>query len=232
MTNVHTLWTGTTEPGLLEHLMLASFRRHGCRVHLWTFPHLFPKASRLFPGTRVKDASAAYPETAFFLNRRLGPRQGYQHYSDLFRKAVVLQTGEWWSDLDVTLLRPLPALPAGRAAASAHDIEGYSLSLFACPRNFGPLRAALARCEAALRPPGTSEWMASARCFREAMGGDLPEILYCGDDGQRILDVLRFRPSPVPDWPAIHWCGSSWPGSAVPVEGSAYERLLKDHQLI
>lgn len=107
-TVVHALWLGTESLSHLEQLTLHSFAAFGSRVRLW---HYDPIRARLPGGVELCDAGEILPRERIF---RYPPNMilnfghnSYAGFSDVFRYKVLYEHGGWWSDMDVTCLKPL-----------------------------------------------------------------------------------------------------------------------------
>lgn len=105
---IHGLWIGR-QLGLLEELTLRSFTHYGHEFHLWHYEPLsgiaMPTGVVLRNANEIltKDKIFRYPEKTL-LGFGGGSLAGF---SDVFRYKVLYEHGGWWSDLDVTCLRPL-----------------------------------------------------------------------------------------------------------------------------
>lgn len=105
---VHALWVGENKMGPLEMLTMNSFVRHGCEFNLW---HYCPIISKIPDGVVLRDGRDVVPEKDIFCypkNMMLGFGGGsHVGFSEIFRYKVLYDHGGWWSDMDVTCLKPL-----------------------------------------------------------------------------------------------------------------------------
>lgn len=105
---VYGLWIGR-ELSVLELLCIASFQASGHPFHLWVYKDFTGKVP---PGTILRDASSIIPESEVFSythKNQFGHGKGsFAGFSDIFRYKLLWQEGGWWTDMDITCLRPLP----------------------------------------------------------------------------------------------------------------------------
>lgn len=106
---VHGLWVGS-ELSPLEMLTLLSFVRNGHEFHLWTYDEF---RSPVPDGVTLCDAASIIPKEWVFRRKYDDPLLGIgkgsvgSPFSDLFRYRLLYEHGGWWTDMDITCLRPL-----------------------------------------------------------------------------------------------------------------------------
>ncbi len=105
--HVNGLWIGNTL-SKIELLTLHSFIKQGHIFHLWTYEKLL---NDLPEGVVIEDANEILPrETVFRYNNinKYGHGKGsVSGFSDIFRYKLLYDKGGWWTDMDVTCLKPL-----------------------------------------------------------------------------------------------------------------------------
>ena len=105
---VHGLWIGNNRLTQLEILTLKSFIDMGAEFNLWVYEEL---KSKLPKEIVLRNANEIIPEEKIFKypnNMILGFGEGsYVGFSELFRYKVLYEFGGWWTDMDVTCLKPL-----------------------------------------------------------------------------------------------------------------------------
>lgn len=110
MESVHALWIGEAELKPLEILTIRSFLRYGAEFNLWTYKPVgnLPYGVKVRDGNEIlsKDKFFRYPNT-MFLPHTNTPTNSLVGFSELFRFKVMYECGGWYSDMDVTCLRPL-----------------------------------------------------------------------------------------------------------------------------
>jgi hypothetical protein len=98
---VNAFWDG--ELSLLERLCITSFVRHGVGYNLY----VYDEPANLPSGVTLKKAEAVLPRDKVFRYRagefNLG---GVAGFTNLFRYTLIQQSGGWWVDTDVCLLKP------------------------------------------------------------------------------------------------------------------------------
>ncbi len=104
---VNALWIGKTL-SITEILTIQSFLDHGHQFVLWAYD----KLETLLPkGAILKDACEIIPRKDVFCykySNQFGHGKGsYAGFSDIFRYKLLAQKGGWWTDMDVTCLKPL-----------------------------------------------------------------------------------------------------------------------------
>lgn len=104
---------------LLERACLVSWVAHGARVHLYT--HDDPVALKsqipagIHPHIAVLDANTILPRTQKFAFKGPAPKSKRANaftalpFSDVFRYEMLRQKGGIWMDMDIILIRPIPA---------------------------------------------------------------------------------------------------------------------------
>lgn len=113
---LQTFWTGKPL-SRLERAALMSYVNMGYTVDLYTYNPLTEFKTRVprSPHIRVHDAREILPESAVFQyagRADVGKRDdaySYLPFSDLFRFTMLHKKGGAWMDLDVFLVKPIPA---------------------------------------------------------------------------------------------------------------------------
>ena len=112
---LQTFWTGNPI-GRLERAALQSYVNQGYTVHIYTYLPLQAFRENLPSRTYIKvyDARDILSEDKIFkyTGREKGKRTdaySFLPFSDLFRFTMLHKKGGTWMDLDVFLLRPIPA---------------------------------------------------------------------------------------------------------------------------
>lgn len=107
--HVHSLWIGSTL-SKIELLTIHSFIQQGHIFHLWAYENI---QTELPAGVIIEDANQILPSEAVFRYRsanKYGHGKGsVSGFSDIFRYKLLYMKGGWWTDMDVTCLKPLNA---------------------------------------------------------------------------------------------------------------------------
>src|SRR5579872_5264198 len=106
---VHGLWIGNSL-SKLELLTLHSFVEHGHEFHLWTYSDIRTPLPRQ---VLLEDAAEIIPSACIFKKMEIDPETGVGRgsfgapFSDLFRYKLLFEKGGYWTDMDITCLKPL-----------------------------------------------------------------------------------------------------------------------------
>ncbi|MCB9186640.1 MAG: hypothetical protein H6601_07830 [Flavobacteriales bacterium] len=103
---INGLWIGD-KLSLLEELTIQSFIDNGHVFHLWVYAAI---ETRIKEGLVIKDANQILPSASIFKYPEKGAIDwgagSYAGFSDLFRYRLLYEEGGWWTDMDVTCLKP------------------------------------------------------------------------------------------------------------------------------
>ncbi|MCF8257355.1 MAG: hypothetical protein K9J06_07365 [Flavobacteriales bacterium] len=101
------LWIGN-RLSAVELLTINSHISQGHVFRLWAYEHL---ETPLPAGVLLADASEIIPKDEVFCYRKknaFGHGKGsYAGFSDIFRYRLLYERGGWWTDMDITCLRPI-----------------------------------------------------------------------------------------------------------------------------
>ena len=139
------LWIGGNL-SWLEQLCIRSFLDHGHEVTLYTYEGVTNAPA----GTRIADANALFPATAFITHRASGSPA---YHADAFRYRMIAETGLAWIDV-----RPEPM--AAYNAEIQRELEAIA-----------PWRAG---CSDYYRAPGgriVTQWPRSMTAMEQALAG-------------------------------------------------------------
>lgn len=104
---IHGLWIGN-KLSIAELITLKSFISNGHQFWLWTYN---PIETEVPPNVTLKNANEIIPSDKVFCYKytnQFGHGKGsYAGFSDIFRYKLLHQYGGWWTDMDVTCLKPL-----------------------------------------------------------------------------------------------------------------------------
>lgn len=103
---VHGLWIGGALSAI-EILCVKSFLQNGHQFYLWTYDLV----KNIPEGAQIKDANLIIPKNQVFVYKSKnihGHGKGsYAGFSDIFRYKLLYELGGWWTDMDITCLKPL-----------------------------------------------------------------------------------------------------------------------------
>ena len=247
---VHGLWIGSCL-SKLELLTMRSFLKQGHEFHLWLYDRLetpIPKEVVL------EDASTILPRTAIFRRTSVDPESGVGKnslglFSDLFRYKVLYERGGYWTDMDVTCLRPLNF--SEEYVFRSHRV-GIVGNIMKCPRGSPVMRETFERV--ARQASSESPWLMSNRVLsevveRSGLSGCIRPNLCNRDDWADVRQLLEEDSSLPSDWYVIHWMNEVWrtlevtggllrgrlvgevPNRERPGTGTTLMRLYEEHGL-
>lgn len=98
---VASLWIGEKLSNLGK-ISIRSFLSNGHPFHLYVYDNV----QGVPPGTTLCDANEILPRSRIFSYERGFGKGSYAGFADLFRYAMMYETGYWWVDLDVICLKP------------------------------------------------------------------------------------------------------------------------------
>lgn len=234
---VHGLWVGSALSNL-ELLTLRSFVTNGHEFRLWTYDDF---QSDVPQGVVLCDASAIIPKEKVFRRRHHDPVLGIgkgsigSPFSDMFRYRLLYEHGGWWTDMDVTCLRPLSI--ENQYYFRAHPILPMIGNVMKMPRRSELMAAVVEevdrRCDTE-----TLDWLLPNRILNhhiEALG--LQQYIR-NEDGPRdwwedIRPMVVGRRKPKPNWSYIHWMNEEWRTRGMDknniVRGTALGRIAEEY---
>lgn len=105
--HVNALWIGS-RLSKIELLTLQSFVDHGHVFHLWLYDEI---ENELPDGIVLENANEIIPREKVFrykhVNKYGHGKGSVSGFSDIFRYKLLYEKGGWWTDMDVTCLKPL-----------------------------------------------------------------------------------------------------------------------------
>jgi hypothetical protein len=207
---VNALWVGN-KLSKLELLTISSFIAHGHDFHLWTYSDIVTPLPR---GVTICDAEDILPRRTVFRSIRTDRETGvgdgsFAGFSDLFRYKLLLDKGGYWTDMDITCLKPLDF--SEPYVFRSHRV-GVVGNLMKCPRGSALMRLTFERAQQQLH----SGWHFGNRALSEAVL-ELSLQHYIRSDicnADLWLDVVRLfieQDQPIPhELYVIHWINEFW----------------------
>jgi len=99
---INGLWIGK-ELNPLAVLCIKSFIANGHEFHLW----IYDKIKNIPKGTIIEDAREIIPKNKVFFYSKGIHKGSVAGFSDIFRAKLLYDKGGWYTDMDVTCLKPL-----------------------------------------------------------------------------------------------------------------------------
>jgi hypothetical protein len=230
--NVNGLWFGKIGP--LEELTLKSFSNYN-RFVLWTYK----KINLSIPNVIVKDAREILPEEDIFYypsQMKDVPFGGNSivGFSEVFRYKVLYDKGGWWTDLDVTCLKPLELIKDSYFFRS-HGRLPLVANIMKCP----PRSQLMKKCyetSKTLINSSTTEWHLGMKIMSDHVKeSNLEKYIreeMCNVDIIPILKKYYTTEEIIPSsWHFIHWMNTKFDKNKIN-KNSCYFKLLSQYNII
>lgn len=207
---VHGLWIGPTLSPI-EMMCIRSYLHAGHTFWLWTY-----EPTALVPeGTIVKNAADILPENAIFRykhSNKFGHGKGsLAGFSDIFRYKLLHEYGGWWTDMDITCLRPLD-IPEPYVFRNNGE-KGIVGNLMKCPPGSALMDYCYRRASAEM-DADNKDWLLPIRILNEGLTEfklDTFRRTMTNEDSWTFVSELLIHPYTLPDnWYAIHWMNEEW----------------------
>lgn len=205
----HGLWVDGELPPLAE-LTVRSFLRHHGSFMLWTY-NLDMKAPE---GTRLRDAAEIIPRGEVFAYTQGAAAGSFGGFSDIFRAQLLFQHGGWWTDMDVTLMQPIPSeFLESPIVLRDHWKNIVVGNVMKFPIQSNAMRVAYELTSRAVNEQN-NDWDKPIRLLSRAVRRNrLLKYRHCIGHLDEFVDVLPFVRLPIripKDWWAMHWCNEMW----------------------
>ena len=231
---VHGLWM-QSKLTFLELLTINSFLAKGAEFHLWHYEDI---TTPLPKGCVLRNGEDLIPKNEIFLYPKemyLGfGGNSYVGFSEIFRYKVLYEYGGWWSDMDVTCLRPLEEIE-DEYFFRFHGVLSIVGNIMKVPPKSELMKTCLERSLKVVNSE-CKDWHLAIRilCYEvERLGLD-KYIHYncCNLDRLDVVWKLAHEPDGykkfVSDkWKFIHWCNSVLNKDYV--NTSALDHFVKQH---
>ena len=232
---VNGLWVGDNRLTHLELLTLKSFVEQGAEFHLWSYDKIrtpLPKGVILRDGCEIlpRDRMFRYPKDmllGFGGNSFVG-------FSEIFRYKVLYELGGWWSDMDVTLLKPLELIEEPYFFRT-HGVLSVVGNIMKCPPQSELMKLCYERACLEVNETQT-DWHHAIRilCYYIEFLGLSKYIRHdvCNLDRLDLIWPYIRRTGELsaipPQWHFIHWMNSVVEKHSY-VFGSVFHRLLEKY---
>lgn len=235
-TIVHGMWVGEAL-SKLELLSIKSFLSCGHAFWLWTYSDI---KTPLPEGVVRKDAREILPETAVFRYKNgneFGHGKGsLAGFSDIFRYKLLYEHGGWWSDMDITCLRPLDF--DAPYVFRSHDVLPVVGNLMKCPKGSALMWECFTRASA-LVTADNKDWLLPIRILNEVIKEHNLSIyikeISNPDRWEMIHFYATFPAKPNPAYYVIHWMNEEWRARGLNknacVRYSMLDQLMAKHNI-
>jgi hypothetical protein len=226
---VHALWIGKSL-SLLELLTIKSFIRQGFTFNLWTYNNIkTPVPHKVV----IRNANHIIPYNKVFQYKNLNQfghgKGSYAGFSDIFRYKLLYEYGGWWTDMDVTCLKPL-YFKAPYVFRTHHDMKVVG-NIMKCP----PKSELMLRCyhkAVAEVNADNRDWNKPIRILNEAieeLGLQKYIVEMSNRDSWNDVRKLITGKKKVPDhWYVIHWVNEEWRRNGINKDYSGKNSVLRN----
>ncbi len=207
---VHGLWIGNNLSPL-EILTIQSFQNNGHEFHLWSYEQI----SNIPPNTQVRDANEILTKEHVFSykkSNKFGHGKGsLAGFSDIFRYKLLFEHGGWWTDMDITLLKPLDF--SEPYIFRQNGQKGVVGNLMKCPPKSELMNYCFKRASKEVTAENRN-WMLPIDILNEGIN-HFNLSKYCknlgNEDDFRVISKLILSKETIPDnWFLIHWMNEEW----------------------
>lgn len=224
----HSLWIGNCL-SRLELLCINSFLQNGHSFILWAYNSL---ENDIPEGCTVKNAGEIIPPENVFQYKhknQFGHGKGsYAGFSDIFRYKLLYEYGGWWTDMDVTCLKPLD-FEAPYVFRTHHDLKVVG-NIMKCP----PRSELMKRCyERAIAEVNADNWdwnkpIQILNNAIEELGLQRYIVEMSNRDSWNDVRKLISRNVTVPGhWYVIHWVNEEWRRNGISKEYAGRNSVLR-----
>jgi len=208
---VHGLWIGNNL-SQLELLTIKSFINNGHHFYLWLYQ---PLKNILPEGVICKDANTIIPENKIFrykYKNQFGHGKGsLGGFSDIFRYKLLFEHGGWWTDMDVTCIKPLSFEQP--YVFRTHNKLKLVGNLMKCPKNSTLMKFCYEKAALEINAENR-DWNKPIQILVDEVTNQHLEnyiLELTNPDSWKLLRKFLFKKiSLPPNWHAIHWVNEEW----------------------
>lgn len=234
---VNALWIGQILSPT-ELLTIKSFINNGHTFNLWAYDKIL---TELPEGTVLKDATEIFPRKNVFCykhSNQFGHGKGsYAGFSDIFRYKLLYLYGGWWTDMDVTCLKPLD-FEEEYVFRTHHSLPLVG-NIMKCPKD-SPL---MKKCfEEAVRKVDEEnrDWHLPIQILVDNvhlfhLENDIKQ--FSNPDSWDLIRKMLSTNYNIPEnWHIIHWVNEEWRRNKIDkyifLKKSLFQKLAKQNNLI
>lgn len=214
---VNGLWIGE-ELSRIELLTINSFIENGHEFNLWVYNTI---KTKLPTGVKLRDANDIIPASRIFRYKYVNTfghgKGSVSGFSDVFRYKLLLDNGGWWTDMDITCLKPLN-ISTPYFFRKHHDLPLVG-NLMKCPPNSSLMK----RCyeEASLTiDENNRDWHKPIKILnKNVFSIGLEQYIFDGftneDKWDEVKNYIKGNQSFSEKYLAIHWMNEEWRSRAM-----------------
>ena len=211
---VHGLWIGDSL-SKIEKLTINSFIKHGHEFHLWLYDEL---KNELPENCIVRNANDILPKEKIYRRKYDDPSCGIgkdsvgSPFADWFRYRLLYEYGGWWTDMDITCLKPLDFTQ--EYVFREHDKIKVIGNLIKVPRGCELMKLTAEKVDSTCNED-TIDWLLPNRILSDyILELNLGRYIQNDITNSDIWPLTRkfiFKNQKLSmDWYAIHWMNEEW----------------------
>ncbi len=233
---VNALWIGKTLSPT-ELLTIRSFIDNNHSFVLWAYDEI---ETELPAGTILKDANEIFPRKNVFCykySNQFGHGKGsYAGFSDIFRYKLLYLYGGWWTDMDVTCLKPLD-FEEEYVFRTHHSLPLVG-NIMKCPKN-SPLMKKCFEEAVAKVDENNRDWHLPIQILVDNVskfGLNHYIRIFSNPDSWDLIRLMMQKDYPVSeDWYVIHWVNEEWRrnkiNKSVFLKKSLFYQMARKHNI-
>lgn len=234
----NSLWIGDVLSDL-ELLTIRSFINHGHTFRLWSYGEI---KTDLPEGVLLGDANEIIPQEQVFSYKNAnvyGHGKGsYAGFSDIFRYKLLYERGGWWTDMDVTCLKPIFS-DKPYYFRPHHTLEVVG-NVMKCPEKSPLMKACYEEAISGIDENNT-DWHKPIQILNDNivklnLQSYISSKASNHDRWDETSRFIWYEDQLPDDWKFIHWQNEEWRAKKVSKSdhyfGSALAKLLVKHGLL
>ena len=235
--DIHALWIGN-QLSFVEMLTLKSFLKHGYTFNLWLYN---PLVSEIPDDVRVRDASEIIPRHDVFkykYKNQFGHGKGsYAGFSDIFRYKLLYEHGGWWTDMDVTCLKPLD-FNTEYVFRTHHDLPLVG-NIMKVPKGAPVMKACYEEAVSRINETNRDWHLPIEILAKHVDKYGLNQFIkgFTNPDSWDLIRKMLRSNQEIPDnWYLIHWVNEEWRRNRISkircIENSLFANILERHDIV
>ncbi|PLX06549.1 MAG: hypothetical protein C0596_14555 [Marinilabiliales bacterium] len=224
---VNALWIGKKLMPT-ELLTIRSYIDHGHKFVLWAYDNI---ETTLPDGLIIKDASDVIPKERVFNyknSNQFGHGKGsYAGFSDIFRYKLLYEYGGWWTDMDVTCLKPLD-FEEGYVFRTHHSLPMVG-NVMKCPAGCELMKKCFDEASEKVDENNTDWHLPIEILVNNVIDLGLEKYIreFSNPDSWNLIRKFLKKGHSIPEnWYIIHWVNEEWRRNKIPKNVSIGKSML------
>lgn len=233
---VNALWIGKRLSSS-EILTIKSFLSFNHKFVLWAYDQI---ETKLPEGTILKDASKIIPREDVFCyknSNQFGHGKGsYAGFSDIFRYKLLYEYGGWWTDMDVTCLKPLNF--SNEYVFRTHHSLPLVGNVMKCPKESALMKKCFEEAKSKVDENNTDWHLPIQILVDNVKELNLDKYIteFSNPDSWNLIRIFLQEEPEIPDnWYIIHWVNEEWRRNNINkdcfIGKSLFFKLLQKHNI-